>query len=124
MRQIRVLVVEDSLVFRELLVRHLSSDPAITVVAAARDPFEARDMLLKHRPNVMVCDIEMPKMDGITFITKLLPQYPIPTIVISSLDNGAFDAMEAGAVDFVGKVAANTRDLQEKFVDEIATKAR
>ncbi|NLD87529.1 MAG: response regulator, partial [Clostridiales bacterium] len=60
MRQIRVLVVEDSLVFRELMVQNLNKDPAITVVATAKDPFEAREAILKHKPDVMTLDIEMP----------------------------------------------------------------
>ncbi len=121
---IKVLVVDDSAVFRELLRTGLNKYDDIEVVATARDPFEARDMLLHYRPNVMICDIEMPKMNGLTFIKKLLPQYPIPTIVISSLDSGAFDAMEAGAVDFVAKASINKRDLQNQFVEEVAEKVK
>lgn len=121
---IRVLVVDDSVVFREMLREGLNKKEDIEVVATARDPFEARDLLLEYRPNVMVCDIEMPKMNGITFIKKVLPQYPIPTIVISSLDSGAFDAMEAGAVDFVGKCSINKRLDQQAFIDEVAQKIR
>lgn len=119
---IKVLVVDDSVVFREMLRKGLNKYEDIEVVATARDPFEARDMLLEHRPHVMICDIEMPKMDGLTFIKKLLPQYPIPTIVISSLDSGAFDAMEVGAIDFVAKVSINKRNLQQEFVEEVASK--
>lgn len=70
LRKIRVLVVEDSLVFRELLVQNLNKDEGIEVVAAARDPFEARDMILKYQPDVMTLDIEMPRMVGIEFITE------------------------------------------------------
>ena len=103
MRKIRVLVVEDSMFFRELLIKNLSKDPAIEVVGGARDPFEARDMIIKYRPDVMTCDIEMPKMDGIEFIRKLLPQYPMPVVMISSLSDKVFDALNAGAVDFVAK---------------------
>ena len=121
---IRVLVVDDSVVFREMLREGLNKKEGIEVVATARDPFEARDLLLEYRPNVMVCDIEMPKMNGITFIKKVLPQYPIPTIVISSLDSGAFDAMEAGAVDFVAKCSINKRLDQQAFIDEVANKIR
>lgn len=121
---IKVLVVDDSAVFRELLRTGLEKYEDIEVVATARDPYEARDLLLEYRPNVMICDIEMPKMDGLTFIKKLLPQYPIPTIVISSLDSGAFDAMEAGAVDFVGKVSINKKNLQKEFVEEVANKVK
>ena len=103
MRQIRVLVVEDSMVFRELLVQALNKDPAITVVATAKDPFEARDAILTYKPDVMTLDIELPKMSGLEFLKKLMPQYPIPVVVISSLSDKVFDAMNAGAVDFVAK---------------------
>ena len=74
LRKIRVLVVEDSLVFRELLVQNLNKDEGIEVVAAARDPFEARYMILKYQPDVMTLDIEMPRMDGIEFLQTLMPQ--------------------------------------------------
>ena len=67
MRQIKVLVVEDSLVFRELLVKSLNRDPAITVVATASDPFEARDKIIEYKPDVMTLDVELPKMSGIEF---------------------------------------------------------
>ena len=73
------------------------------VVAKARDPFEARDMLLKYEPDVMTCDVEMPKMNGIEFIRRLLPQYSIPVIVVSGVTDAVFEAMDAGAVDFVAK---------------------
>lgn len=122
--EIRVLVVDDSVVFRELLREGLNKKEGIEVIATARDAFEARDMILEYRPNVMVCDIEMPKMSGLKFIKKVLPQYPIPTIVISSLDSGAFDAMEAGAVDFVAKCSVNKRLDQQVFIDEVANKIR
>ena len=101
MRQIRVLVVEDSMVFRELLVKNLEKDPAIKVVATATDPFEARDKIIEYRPDVMTLDVELPKMNGIEFLRKLMPQYPLPVIVISSLSDKVFDALSAGAVDFV-----------------------
>ena len=71
MRQIRVLVVEVSLVFRELLVQNLNKDPAITVVATARDPYEARDAIIKYRPDVMTLDVELPRMNGIEFLRKM-----------------------------------------------------
>ena len=103
MRQIRVLVVEDSMVFRELLVQALNKDPAITVVATAKDPFEARDAILTYKPDVMTLDIELPKMSGLEFLKMLMPQYPLPVVVISSLSDKVFDAMNAGAVDFVAK---------------------
>ena len=115
MRQIRVLVVDDSIVFRELLVRNLNEDPAITVVAAAKDPFEARDAIIKYHPDVMTLDLELPKMNGIDFLRKLMPQYPLPVVVISSLSDKVFDAMNAGAVDFVAKPSGVGRAQLETF---------
>ncbi len=116
MRQIRVLVVEDSLVFRELLVQSLNSDPAIAVVAAAKDPFEARDAIIEHRPDVMTLDVELPRMSGIEFLRKLMPQYPLPVVVISSLSDKVFDALNAGAVDFVAKPSGANRGQMEAFI--------
>lgn len=116
MRQIRVLVVEDSIVFRELLVRNLNEDPAITVVASAKDPFEARDAIIKYHPDVMTLDLELPRMNGIEFLRKLMPQYPLPVVVISSLSDKVFDAMNAGAVDFVAKPSGVGRTELEAFV--------
>lgn len=103
MRKIRVLVVEDSMLFKELLVKNLNKDPAVEVVATANDPFEARDAIIAHRPDVMTLDIELPRMSGIEFLKKLMPQYPLPAVVISTMSDKVIDAMEAGAVEFVAK---------------------
>lgn len=116
MNPIKVLVVEDSLVFRELLVQGLSHDPSIQVVGAAKDPFEARDAILKYHPDVMTLDVELPRMNGIEFLRKLIPQYPLPVVVISSLSDKVFDAMNAGAVDFVAKPAVSERRQLESFI--------
>lgn len=116
MRQIKVLVVEDSLVFRELLVRNLSKDPAIEVVGVAKDPFEARDAIVECKPDVMTLDVELPRMSGIEFLRKLMPQYPLPVIVISALSDKVFDALDAGAVDFVAKPVVSDRKQLETFI--------
>ncbi len=116
MRPIRVLVVEDSIVFRELLVQNLGKDPAIQVVGTAKDPFEARDAILAHKPDVMTLDVELPRMNGIEFLKKLMPQYPLPVVVISSLSDKVFDALKAGAVDFVAKPAVSNRAQLEDFI--------
>ncbi len=118
-KRIRVLVVDDSLVFREILSKGISSDSSIDVVATANDPFEARDKIIEFEPDVITCDIEMQKMNGIEFISRLLPQYPLPVVVVSSVSEAVFEALSAGAVDFVTKpdvrsvnnVAAFLRDL-------------
>ena len=125
MRQIRVLVVEDSLVFRELLIQRLNEDPAIQVVAAAKDPFEARDAIIQYQPDVMTLDIELPHMNGIEFLRKLMPQYPLPVVVISSLSDKVFDALNAGAVDFVAKPSGATRaQLEAIMKNEIPAKIK
>ena len=107
MSLIKVLVVDDSPIFREFLIRSLANDNRISVVGAAGDPYEARDMIVRLKPDVMTCDIEMPKMNGIEFVTKLIPQYPLPVVMISSLSDKVFEAMNAGAVDFVVKPAGS-----------------
>ena len=125
MRQIKVLVVEDSLVFRELLVTNLNKDPAIQFVATATDPYEARDKIIRFKPDVMTLDIELPKMSGLEFLRKLMPQYPMPVIVLSALSEKVFDPMQAGAVDFVAKpVATNQKEKEAFLVNELPVKIK
>lgn len=122
--KIRVLIVDDSMVFREILSRGISSEPDIEVVATANDPFDARDKILKYNPDVMTCDVEMPKMNGIEFIRRLLPQYSLPIIVVSSVNGVVFDAMRSGAVDFVAKPDVNSVNGVEQFIIEIIEKVK
>ena len=125
MHKIRVLVVEDSLFFRELLVKHLNNDPEIEVVASAADPFEARDMIVKYKPDVMTLDIEMPRMSGLEFLRKLMPQYPMPVVMLSSLSDKVFDALNAGAVDFVVKPAmSDHKKLEELMMSDLPSKIK
>ena len=123
-KRIRVLVVDDSMVFREVLARGISSDLGIDVVATAGDPFEARDKILQYRPDVMTCDVEMPKMNGIEFIRRLLPQYPLPVIVVSSVSSAVFDTMNVGAVDFVVKPYVQSPNSVENFLEEMIAKIK
>jgi two-component system chemotaxis response regulator CheB len=124
MRKIKVLVVDDSLIFREILARGISTDPSIEVVAKAVDPFDARDKILEYSPDVMTCDIEMPKMNGIEFIKRLLPQYPLPIVVVSSVSMAVFEAMKAGAVDFVTKPNVQAVQDVENFIYELIEKIK
>jgi two-component system chemotaxis response regulator CheB len=130
MGRIKVLIVDDSLVFREVLARGISTDPYVEVVAKATNAFDARDKILKFRPDVMTCDIEMPKMNGIEFIRRLLSQYPLPVVVVSSVSAAVFEAMKAGAVDFVTKPYVQSVQDVERFINvlikkiKIASKAR
>lgn len=122
--KIRVLVVDDSMVSREIISRGLSTDPGIEVVATARDAFDARDKLLTYDIDVMTCDIEMPKMDGIEFIRRLLPQYPLPVIMVSTVSRAVFDAMKAGAVDFAVKPDFNMAITVEDFIYDLIHKVK
>lgn len=124
MNKIKVLVVDDSLLFREVISRGISSDPAIEVVAKAVDPYDARDKILEFEPDVMTCDIQMPKMNGIEFIRQLLPQYPIPVIVVSSISDAVFDAMNVGAVDFVIKPDAQVANEVREFIEDLIDKIK
>ena len=123
-RKIKVLVVDDSMVFRETIIRGIGAAPDIDVVARAADPFEARDKLLEFEPDVMTCDVEMPKMNGIEFIRRLLPQYSIPVIVVSGVTDAVFDAMDAGAVDFVAKPSDKSPGNMQAFIQELITKIK
>ncbi|HEX3023477.1 MAG TPA: chemotaxis response regulator protein-glutamate methylesterase [Lachnospiraceae bacterium] len=123
-RKIRVLVVDDSVLFREAIVRGIGADSSIEVVAKAGDPFEARDMILKYEPDVMTCDVEMPRMNGIEFLERLLPQYALPVIVVSSVSEAVFDAMDAGAVDFVAKPLDKTASNLHAFFQELIIKIK
>jgi two-component system chemotaxis response regulator CheB len=123
-KKIRVLIVDDSILFREVLVRGITSDPEIEVVATATDPFDARDKIIAYEPDVMTCDVEMPKMSGIEFIQKLMPQYPLPIIVVSGLSGMVFDALSAGAVEFVGKPDLSSVRNVESFINDLITKIK
>ncbi len=121
-RIIKVLIVDDSIVYREMIARQISEDEQIEVVGKASSPFEARDMIINLRPDVMTLDVEMPKMDGIEFLKKLMPQYPLPTIVVSSASERVFDALNSGAVDFVEKPKSS--DLVKYFIQELLIKIK
>ncbi len=123
-KKIKVLVVDDSLLFREFIRRSLSTDPVIEVVALAGDPFEARDQILRFEPDVMTCDIEMPRMNGIEFLRRLLPQHAIPVVVVSTISEAVLDAMRAGAVDFVEKPNMGRVHDVEQFIRLLISKVK
>lgn len=104
---VKVLVIDDSAIVREKLATHLSKIEGITVVGTAQDAYVARDMIAEHRPDVLTLDLEMPRMNGLTFLKHLMKSYPLPVIVVSSLLQGQNDlavtALELGAVDLVPK---------------------
>ena len=124
MDRIKLLVVDDSILFREVLSRYIQQDDMIEIVGKAGDAYSARDMILQYEPDVMTLDLEMPRMDGAAFLKKLLPQYYISTIVVSSSDERKAACKEAGAVEFLAKPAARTNNDMAKFAGELCSAIR
>jgi two-component system chemotaxis response regulator CheB len=118
MKKIRVLIVDDSAVVRQTLSEILSSDPLIEIMATAGDPFAAADKMKDEIPDVITLDIEMPKMDGITFLQKIMAQHPIPVVICSSLTEkgsaSAMKAFESGAVEIITKPRIGTKLFLEE----------
>ncbi len=125
---VRVLVVDDSAVVRQVLQRELSRAPGIEVVGGAADPYVARDKILSLKPDVLTLDVEMPRMDGITFLRKLMGSYPLPVIIVSSLTPAgcatAMEALEAGAVEVMEKPALAEPESLHEFGIQLADKIR
>ena len=125
---IRVLIVDDSALIRKLLTRIFESDVGIEVIGTASNPYIARDLIKQLDPDVITLDVEMPRMDGITFLSNLMRLRPTPVVMISTLtQNGAqttLKALELGAVDFVGKPVADGLHTIEKYGREICTKVK
>jgi two-component system chemotaxis response regulator CheB len=118
MKKIKVLIVDDSAVVRQTLSEIISSDPALEVMATAADPFIAAEKIAEEVPDVITLDVEMPRMDGITFLHKIMSQHPIPVVMVSSLaDAGsetALKALEYGAVDIIQKPRMGTKQFLEE----------
>jgi two-component system chemotaxis response regulator CheB len=127
-RQIRVVVVDDSALVRELLTRLLNSDPEIKVVDTAPDPLIAREKIKIHNPDVITLDVEMPRMDGLEFLDRLMRLRPMPVVMVSSLTQKGNDAtlraLELGAVDFVSKPRFDLADGLSKLKSEICEKVK
>ncbi len=111
--RVRVLVIDDSAIARDLIERGLSRDPELEVVGKAKDAYDARDKIVLLKPDVITLDVEMPRMDGIAFLKKLLPQYPLPAVIVSAVtvegSRHALEALDAGAVAVVAKPRAEDR---------------
>ena len=120
MPKVRVLVVDDSLVARSMIIQGLNASGNIEVVGYAINSIDAKQKVIKLKPDVMTCDVQMPGMNGIDFLKELLPQYPVPTVLVSSLNLGVFDALHAGAVDFVRK--PDGTESPEQFLRSLALK--
>lgn len=124
MAKIRVLIVDDSLFFRTSLQRMLRKDPEIEIVGMAYDASDAMQKIQQLRPQVVTLDVEMPKMNGIEFLGKLLPVYSVPVVVVSSAPVRVFDALSAGAVDFVRKPELKSPSDFEAFAADLAEKIK
>jgi len=127
-KPIRVLVIDDSALVRDILTKGLEMDPGITVVGSASDPYIARDKIVKLKPDVLTLDVEMPRMDGVEFLRKLMPQYPLPVIMVSALTERGkqvtLDALALGAIDFVTKPKADVARGLQSMIMELRTKVK
>lgn len=127
-KKIRVLCVDDSALIRSLMTEIINSQPDMVVVATASDPLIARDLVKQHNPDVMTLDVEMPRMDGLEFLEKLMRLRPMPVVMVSSLtergSEAALRALELGAIDFVTKPRLGIRDGLLNYTDLIAGKIR
>ena len=130
-KKLRVLIVDDSALVRRLLTEMLSSDPGITVLGAAHDAYDAREKIKALNPDVLTLDVEMPRMDGVTFLRNLMRLRPMPVIMVSSLtEKGAevtLDALSIGAVDYLPKpkidLAATLADYKEELISKVKAAA-
>ena len=130
MNKIRVLIVDDSAIVRKIFSEELSKYPDIEIVGVAPDPFVARDKIVSLKPDVITLDIEMPRMDGLTFLKKLMKYYPLPTIIVSSLTPKGgkltMEAMDIGAVDVIAKAGSSysVGDMSAQLVEKIRAASR
>jgi two-component system chemotaxis response regulator CheB len=124
----RVLIIDDSALMRQLLTSLLSEDPEIEVVEAAPDPLVAREMIKALNPDVVTLDVEMPKMDGLTFLRKIMTLRPMPVVMISTLTQAGtevtLEALEAGAVDFVAKPTNSVGSAMAALAEELRAKVK
>lgn len=123
-KKIRIFVIDDSPLFRTFIINGLSKLPYIEIVGEAADPVEASQKIVKCRPDVITCDIEMPKMNGIQFTKQLMEKYPLPLIIVSSVSHAAVDALKAGAVDFLVKEEFHSVKEKEAFIQILAEKIK
>jgi two-component system, chemotaxis family, protein-glutamate methylesterase/glutaminase len=127
-KRVRVLIVDDSALVRKILADGLSRDHGIEVVGTAADPYKARDLIVELKPDVITLDVEMPRMDGVTFLKRLMPVLPTPTVMISSLtEQGkriSYEALEAGAVDVITKPALGVADNLPAMLSDICARVK
>lgn len=128
LRKITVLIVDDSSFIRNMLRELLSNEPDIEVLDTAEDPFDAREKIKKLNPDVLTLDVEMPKMDGLSFLEKIMSLRPMPVVMVSTLTGKGTDtaiaALQIGAVECIAKPNVNSDDELQAFASELTTKIR
>ncbi len=128
MSSVNVLIVDDSALVRQVLLRGLSRDPEIRVVGTAGDPYKAQELINERKPDVLTLDIEMPRMNGLLFLKRLMRRSPMPVIMVSALtERGSritLEALASGAVDFILKPTANIRQSLTSMMEELRTKIK
>ncbi len=122
--KLKVLIVDDSMFFRAAIIKGLAGEQDIDIIGEAYDPYDARDKILELEPDVMTLDVEMPYMNGVEFLKVLLPQWPIPVIVVSTAKRYAADALRAGALDFVSKPENRSPESFAAFTADLARRIR
>jgi two-component system, chemotaxis family, protein-glutamate methylesterase/glutaminase len=125
---VRVLIVDDSALVRQLLAEILSRDPEIEVLGSAPDPYVARDRIKELKPDVLTLDVEMPRMDGLTFLENLMRLHPLPVLMVSSLTEAGAEvtlqALELGAVDFVTKPRVDVAHGLQEYAEQLVAKVK
>jgi len=128
MNKIKLLIVDDSAIIRKILKEEFSKYPDIDILGAAPDPYIARDKIIQQKPDVIILDVEMPKMDGITFLSKLMKSYPIPTIILSTLTPSgcelALRAFDVGALEVMHKPKLDVSFRLNEMIEQLVEKIR
>jgi len=124
MEKIKVLIIDDSLLFRNVLSKELNKDPGIQIVGTAVDPIDALKKIEILKPDILTLDVEMPKMNGLTFLKTIMAEKPIKVVLVSSMNITVFDALHAGAVDFVKKPDISSIDDLQIFFRDLKAKIK
>ncbi len=127
-KKIRVMIIDDSMLIRQVLQKELAKDPAIEIVAVATNPIDAQPLILEHKPDVLTLDVEMPKMDGLTFLSILEKFYPVPVVMLSTLTSdgsqAAMEALRRGAVEIMQKPGGGSFLALNRVIEDLIFKIK
>lgn len=127
-KKVKVLIVDDSALARNILTKGLDSDPELEVIGSAPNVYIARDKIVMQKPDVVTLDVEMPRMDGVEFLKRLMPQYPIPVVMVSAMTapgaETTLEALEYGAIDFVLKPSSSFGSGLEEMIEDLRAKIK